>query len=116
MRSLAQRSAGASKEFRHLIGLSVERIDAGVTKVQLAGAAMTRIVGAIERVSTTVGEISAAASMQAEGIAQISHAVTEMDRTTQQIAALVEQATAATESLKTQAQGLAAMLTRFRTG
>ena len=115
VRTLAQRSAEAAREIRTLIGASVERIDAGVGKVQVAGQTMTRIVGAIERVSTTVGEISSAASQQAQGIEQVSQAVSEMDRNTQQNAALVEQATAATESLRTQAQTLASMLARFRT-
>ncbi len=115
VRTLAQRSADAAREIRTLIGTSVERIDAGVGKVQLAGQTMTRIVGAIERVSTTVGEISSAASQQAQGIEQVSQAVAEMDRNTQQNAALVEQASAATESLRTQAQTLASMLARFRT-
>jgi methyl-accepting chemotaxis protein len=115
VRTLAQRSAEAAREIRTLIGTSVERIDAGVGKVQLAGQTMTRIVGAIERVSTTVGEISSAASQQAQGIEQVSQAVAEMDRNTQQNAALVEEASAATESLRTQAQTLASMLARFRT-
>jgi methyl-accepting chemotaxis protein len=115
VRTLAQRSADAAREIRTLIGASVQRIDAGVGKVQLAGETMTRIVGAIERVTTTVGEISSAASQQAQGIEQVNQAVAEMDRNTQQNAALVEQASAATESLRTQAQSLASLLTGFRT-
>jgi methyl-accepting chemotaxis protein len=115
VRTLAQRSADAAREIRSLIGSSVERIDAGVGKVQLAGQTMTRIVGAIERVSTTVGEISSAATQQAQGIEQVSQAVSEMDRNTQQNAALVEQASAATESLRKQAKTLASTLARFRT-
>jgi methyl-accepting chemotaxis protein len=115
VRTLAQRSAEAAKEIRTLISSSVERIDTGVGKVQVAGQTMDRIVGAIQKVSVTVEEISTAAAQQAEGIAQVSQAVTEMDRNTQQNAALVEQAAAATESLKTQAQSLTGMLARFRT-
>jgi methyl-accepting chemotaxis protein len=115
VRTLAQRSAEAAREIRTLIGASVERIDAGVGKVQLAGQTMTRIVGAIDRVSTTVGEISSAASQQAHGIEQVSQAVSEMDRNTQQNAALVQEASAATDSLRTQVQTLAQMLARFRT-
>jgi methyl-accepting chemotaxis protein len=115
VRTLAQRSAGAAKEIRTLISSSVEQIDAGVGKVQLAGTTMNRIVGAIERVSTTVEEISSAAAQQAGGITQVSAAVHEMDRNTQQNAALVEQATAATETLRGQAQQLSEMLGRFRT-
>jgi len=115
VRTLAQRSAEAAKEIRSLIGSSVERIDVGVGKVRVAGETMNRIVGAIQRVSTTVEEISTAATQQAEGIGQISQAVSEMDRSTQQNAALVEQASAATESLRAQAQSLEQMISRFRT-
>ena len=115
VRTLAQRSAEAAKEIRTLISSSVEQIDAGVSKVQTAGQTMGRIVAAIERVSTTVEEISQATAEQAGGISQVSNAVSEMDRSTQQNAALVEQASAATESLKSQAQRLVEMLTRFRT-
>jgi methyl-accepting chemotaxis protein len=112
---LAQRSADAARDIRALIGTSGERIGAGVSKVQLAGQTMTRIVDAVERVSTTVGEISSAASQQALGIEQVSKAVSEMDRDTQRNAALVEQASAAAEALRTQARTLASMLARFRT-
>jgi methyl-accepting chemotaxis protein len=115
VRTLAHRSADAAKEIRTLISSSVERIESGVGKVNAAGQTMTRIVTAIENVSTTVGEISSAAAQQAGGIAQISQAVTEMDRSTQQNAALVEEASAATEALRGQAQSLVQMLTRFRT-
>ena len=115
VRSLAQRSSEAAKEIRTLIGSSVEQIDAGATKVQAAGKTMDRIIGAIERVSSTVDDISRAAAEQATGIAQVNQSVAEMDHSTQQNAAMVEQATAATEALNDQAQRLVQMLTRFRT-
>ena len=115
VRTLAQRSADAAKEIRSLIGSSVERIESGVGKVQAAGKTMDRIVTAISNVSTTVEEISSAAAQQAGGITQLSQAVSEMDRSTQQNAALVEQASAATEALRNEANSLVQMLTRFRT-
>ena len=115
VRTLAQRSADAAKEIRTLIQSSVDQIGVGAKKVQVAGDTMTRIVNAIEKVSHTVGEISQATGEQAGGISQVNDAVADMDRSTQQNAALVEQATAATETLKNEAQNLVGMLARFRT-
>ena len=115
VRSLAHRSAESAREIRTLIGSSVEQIDAGASQVQAAGQTMTRIIGAIERVSTTVDDIARAASEQATGIAQVNQTVAEMENSTQQNAAMVEQATAATDALNGQAQRLVQMLTQFRT-
>ncbi len=115
VRALAGRSSTAAKEIRGLIASSVEQIDAGVVKVQEAGTTMGRIVDAIQQVSRTVDDIARAATEQAHGIAQVNQAVSEMDKATQQNAAMVEQATAATESLKTQAEHLVESLARFRT-
>jgi methyl-accepting chemotaxis protein len=115
VRSLAQRSADAAREIRTLIGSSVEQIDAGAGKVQAAGHTMARIVAAIEGVAGTIDGISRAATEQAAGIAQVNQSVAAMDQTTQQNAAMVEQANAATESLRSQAERLVQMLTRFRT-
>ena len=115
VRSLAQRSGDAAREIRTLISSSVEQIDAGAGKVQAAGQTMGRIVGAIEKVAQTVDDISRAAAEQASGIAQVNQSVAEMDRSTQQNAAMVEQASAATESLRSQAAHLVRLLTRFRT-
>ncbi|XVJ68412.1 MAG: methyl-accepting chemotaxis protein [Rhizobacter sp.] len=115
VRTLAQRSADAAKEIRTLIQSSVDQIGVGAKKVQVAGDTMTRIVNAIEKVSHTVGEISQASSEQSSGISQVNDAVADMDRSTQQNAALVEEATAATETLKNEAQNLVGLLARFRT-
>jgi methyl-accepting chemotaxis protein len=115
VRTLAQRSADAAREIRMLISTSVEQIEAGAKKVQDAGQAMGRIVGAIEKVAKTVEDISHATGEQANGIAQVNQSVTEMDRSTQQNAAMVEQATAATVSLNQQAGRLVEMLGRFKT-
>ena len=115
VRSLAQRSGDAAREIRSLISSSVEQIDAGAGKVQAAGRTMGRIVGAIEKVAATVDDISRAAAEQASGIAQVNQSVAEMDRSTQQNASMVEQASAATESLRQQAAHLVQSLERFRT-
>ncbi len=115
VRSLAQRSAESAREIRTLIGSSVEQIDAGASQVQAAGQTMTRIIDAIERVSATVDDIARAAGEQATGIAQVNQTVAEMENSTQQNAAMVEEATAATDALNGQARRLVQMLTRFRT-
>lgn len=115
VRTLAQSSAGAAKEIKLLIGSSVDRINTGVLKVEAAGKTMDKIVASISKVSSTMGEISNASSQQAAGIAQLSQGVAEMDRSTQQNAALVEEASAATESLRNEASTLVRLLSQFRT-
>ncbi|RTL41996.1 MAG: HAMP domain-containing protein [Burkholderiales bacterium] len=115
VRSLAQRSGEAAKEIRTLIGSSVEQVERGTARVQVAGDTMTRVVESIQRVSQMVGDITRAASAQASDIAQVNQAIMEMDKTTQQNAAMVEEATAATESLRAQSERLVESLARFKT-
>ncbi len=115
VRVLAQRSAEAAKQIRGLIGDSVQQIHDGSGKVQRAGETMSRVVEAIHGVSQVVDGISRASSEQADGIGQVNQSVSKMDVVTQQNAALVEQAAAATESLKTQAARVVELLGRFRT-
>jgi methyl-accepting chemotaxis protein len=114
VRSLAQRSAEAAKEIKGLIGASVERVQAGSKLVADAGQTMGEIVGSVKRVSDVIGEITVASSEQSDGIGQVNTAVTQLDQMTQQNAALVEESTAAAESLRTQAQRLAQALAGFR--
>jgi len=114
VRTLAQRSAAAAKEIKTLIGSSVEQVASGARLVGDAGTTMSEIVASVQRVSDIVGEITAAASEQSCGIGQVNGAVTELDRMTQQNAALVEQSAAAAESLKEQAQRLADVVSTFR--
>ncbi|MFP5397520.1 MAG: methyl-accepting chemotaxis protein [Gammaproteobacteria bacterium] len=114
VRSLAQRSAEAAKEIKALIGTSVERVHEGTRLVGEAGATMDEIMASAQRVSDIIGEISAAAGEQSQGIGQVGAAVSELDRMTQQNAALVEQSAAAAESLRDQAQRLAAVVATFR--
>ena len=114
VRSLAQRSAEAAKEIKTLIGASVERVETGSRLVQDAGSTMGEIVSSVRRVTDIIGEISAAASEQSGGIGQVNIAVNQLDQMTQQNAALVEESTAAAESLKDQAQRLAGVVGAFR--
>jgi methyl-accepting chemotaxis protein len=114
VRSLAQRSAEAAREIKSLISASVERVDQGTRQVDEAGATMTEVVSAIERVTQIVSEISTASEDQSEGVRQVGSAVTQMDQTTQQNAALVEQSAAAADSLQQQAQQLVQAVAVFR--
>ncbi|AVT03724.1 methyl-accepting chemotaxis protein [Paracidovorax avenae] len=116
VRSLAGRSADAAKEIKNLIGASVERVTAGNALVDQAGATMQEIVGAINRVTDIMGEISAASVEQASGVNQVGEAVTQMDRATQQNAALVEEMAAAAGSLKKQAEDLVRGVATFQLG
>ena len=113
VRSLAQRSSEAAKEIRGLIGASVEQVAAGTNKVYAAGQTMQRIVTSIEQVSTMVAEISRATAEQADAIQGVNDAVSDMDRNTQQNAALVEESAAAAESLRVQAAGLVQAVSVF---
>uniref|UniRef100_UPI0026F4150D methyl-accepting chemotaxis protein n=1 Tax=Pelomonas sp. KK5 TaxID=1855730 RepID=UPI0026F4150D len=114
VRSLAQRSAEAAREIKTLIGASVERVETGSRLVQEAGTSMTDIVDSVRRVQDIIGEITAAASEQSEGIGQVNSSVGKLDQMTQQNAALVEQSAAAAESLKEQAQRLVEAVAVFR--
>jgi len=114
VRALAQRSATASREIKGLIGDSVSKVEAGSRLVEGAGLTMREIVADVERVSTVVRDICVAASSQSAGLGEVNSAVHQLDDTTQQNAALVEQSTAAAESLREQAQGLQQLVNRFQ--
>jgi methyl-accepting chemotaxis protein len=114
VRSLAQRSAGAAKEIKTLIGSSVEKVGSGSRLVDDAGRSMDDIVTQVRRVSELIGEISTATAEQSTGIGQVSTAVTQLDQVTQQNAALVEESAAAAESLKHQASRLAEIVSVFK--
>ncbi len=114
VRSLAQRSAEAAREIKSLIGASVERVEGGARLVAQAGQTMTEIVSSVQRVSAMIGDITHASSEQAAGLGEVNNAVSELDRMTQQNAALVEQSAAAAESLKEQAARLAELVSAFR--
>ncbi|NRF70679.1 HAMP domain-containing protein [Aquincola sp. S2] len=114
VRALAQRSATASREIKGLIGDSVDKVEAGSKLAEGAGSAMREIVADVERVSSVVGDICSRASSQSSGLGEVNAAVRQIDDVTQQNAALVEQSTAAAESLREQAQGLQELVNRFR--
>lgn len=114
VRELAQRSAQAAREIKSLIETSLGKIEAGSELVQSAGATMQEIVSAVENVTTTIEEIGAATTEQSNGIGQVNLAVTQLDQTTQQNAALVEESSAAAESLREQAEILNEAVARFR--
>ena len=114
VRSLAQRSAQAAKEIKGLITESVHKVEDGSRLVNEAGQTMGEIVAAITHVTETVAQIAVASQEQSNGIAQVNTAITQMDQVTQRNAALVEQATAAAESMRQQAQSLARSVAVFR--
>jgi methyl-accepting chemotaxis protein len=114
VRALAGRSAEAAKEIKNLIGASVEGVDSGSRLVAEAGQTMNEIVNAVQRVADIIGEISAATGEQANGISQVNTAVNQLDQMTQQNAALVEESTAAAQSLKDQATRLTQLVGTFK--
>jgi methyl-accepting chemotaxis protein len=116
VRNLAQRSAAAAKEIKTLIGDSVARVDAGTKQVDAAGKTMEEIVDSVNKVSILIAEIAAASREQSSGIGQINTAVAQMEQVVQQNASLVEEASAATESMKEQASMLMQAVSRFNVG
>jgi len=113
VRNLAQRSAAAAKEIKTLIDDSVEKVGSGTRLVEQAGTTMHEVVSSIRQVTDIVAEISAATQEQNDGIAQIHRAITEMDGTTQQNSALVEETAAAAETLREQADMLEQTVAAF---
>ncbi|OEZ57938.1 methyl-accepting chemotaxis protein II [Duganella sp. HH105] len=114
VRNLAQRSAAAAKEIKALIDDSVEKVGSGTKLVEQAGTTMQEVVASIKQVTDIVGEISAATQEQNDGIAQVHQAVTQMDQTTQQNSALVEQTAAAAQTLRDQADKLEQVVSAFK--
>ncbi|MCL5622547.1 methyl-accepting chemotaxis protein, partial [Escherichia coli] len=114
VRTLASRSAQAAKEIEGLISESVRLIDQGSGEVVAAGNTMTDIVDAVKRVTDIMLEIAAASDEQSRGIVQVSQAISEMDKVTQQNASLVEEASAAAASLEEQAARLTEAVGTFR--
>jgi methyl-accepting chemotaxis protein len=114
VRTLAQRSAGAAREIKGLIEESLTKAQAGSALADQAGQAMGEIVGQVERVRQLIADINSATNQQADGIGQINEAVTQLDRATQQNAALVEESAAAASSLQQQAEQLVQAVAAFR--
>lgn len=114
VRSLAQRSAAAAKEIKVLIDDSVAKVDDGCKLVEQAGATMDEVVQSVQHVTDIMGQITRASQEQTSGIEQINRAISQMDEVTQQNASLVEQAAAASESMKDKADLLAQVVSVFR--
>ncbi len=114
VRSLAGRSAEAAKEIKRLIGDSVEKVAQGSELVAKAGSTMQGVVASVQRMTDIMGEITHASTEQSAGIERVTHTIHDMDKSTQQNAALVEQAAAAADSLRTQAQGLEEVVSLFQ--
>ena len=116
VRNLAQRSAEAAKEIKGLITTSVSNVDTGAIQVAQAGESMQEIVNSVRRVTDLIGEITASATEQRDGISQVNQAVNNLDQMTQQNAALVEESSAAASAMHEQAQRLASVVSMFNLG
>ncbi len=114
VRTLAQRSATAAKEIKTLINESVEQVERGSKLVNQAGTTMGDVVASVQRVSSIIGEITQASQSQSQGIEAVNTSIHHMDGVTQQNAALVEEAAAAAESMKNQANHLAQVVSVFK--
>ena len=114
VRNLAQRSAGAAKEIKALIGDSVEQVDNGAKLVHEAGATMGEVVASVQRMTALMADIASASQEQSAGIEQVNQAIAQMDHVTQQNAALVEQAAAAAASMQDQAAALTQVVGVFQ--
>jgi len=114
VRSLAQRSSAAAAEIKTIIGESGQAVAAGAALVHDACASMAEINSSVAKVSAAIGEIRNASSEQADGVGQVNLAVSELDRATQQNAALVEETAAAADSLKEQAIRLSDAMAQFK--
>ncbi|PKM07144.1 MAG: methyl-accepting chemotaxis protein [Gammaproteobacteria bacterium HGW-Gammaproteobacteria-4] len=115
VRNLAQRSAGAAKEIKGLISDSVDKVGVGTGLVDESGRTLAQIVESVKKVTDIVGEIAAANHEQTAGIDQVNRAVISMDEMTQQNAALVEEAAAASRAMQDQAETLSQQIGFFRT-
>ena len=114
VRTLAQRSAQAAREIKTLISSSVEQVDRGGQLVGEAGSTMEEVVRSVESVRQLIGDIATTVQAQTQSVGEVNAAIVQLDGMTQQNAALVEESAAAAESLKVQADGLLAAVSKFR--
>jgi methyl-accepting chemotaxis protein len=114
VRTLAQRSAAASREIKALIGDSTQQVEDGARRADAAGQTMREVVQAVAQVAALIAEIASASTEQTAGIGQVGTAVAQMDLVVQQNASLVEESAAAAESMKEQATALVRSVSRFR--
>jgi methyl-accepting chemotaxis protein len=116
VRALAQRSSDASKQIKQLISKSSQQVDRGVNLVNETGRSLKEIVSSVTDIATLVADIAATAKEQATGISEINSAVSQLDQVTQQNAAMVEESTAASHSMREEANSLSNMVSRFKIG
>jgi methyl-accepting chemotaxis protein len=114
VRNLAQHSASAAKEIKQLIGESTGAIESGAGIASAAGGTMREILGRVQQVADLLHAIDGASSEQAAGIAKVRRVIADMDEATQQNAAMVEQAAAAAETMRAQAEELTGVVATFR--
>ncbi|TWI62089.1 methyl-accepting chemotaxis protein [Pseudoduganella lurida] len=114
VRNLAQRSAGAAREIKELIGNSVDQVDQGTQLVRKAGETMADVVSSVHRVTDIIAEITSAGREQTAGIDQVNEAIVQIDQVTQQNAALVDDAAQAATALREQVAGLALAASAFK--
>ena len=114
VRSLAQHSAGAAKEIKKLLGESAGEIEAGTGIAQGAGDTMRAVLGKVHEVATILGAIHGASEQQAHGVAKVGQAIAEIDLSTQQNAAMVEESAAAAASMREQAAALSTLVGTFQ--
>ena len=114
VRNLAQRSATAAKEIKMLIKDSVQKIEEGSRLVDDSGSTLNTIVDSVKKVTSIISDIAAASAEQASGIEEVNRAITQMDEGTQQNAALVEEAAAASESMSEEATNLNRLMDFFK--
>jgi methyl-accepting chemotaxis protein len=116
VRALAQRSAEAAKEIKTLISASSQQVERGVGLVGETGKVLERILTQVTSINGAVTEIAASAAEQATGLQQVNTAINQMDQVTQQNAAMVEQATAASHALAGESEALSKLIARFELG
>ncbi len=116
VRSLAQRSASAAKEIKNLISASVEKVDVGAKLVDQAGATMNEVVASVRSVTSIISEITSASHEQTQGLELINQAISRLDQSTRQNAALVEESAAAAGALQEQAESLTQTVSVFKLG
>lgn len=115
VRALAQRSSEAAKEIKSLINASSKQVETGVDLVSRTGDALQEIVARVEQITGLVADISASTHEQSSGLSQVNTAINQMDQVTQQNAAMVEESTAASQSLATEASSLSELVAQFKT-
>jgi methyl-accepting chemotaxis protein len=116
VRALAQRSSEAAKQIKALIGQSAEQVQGGVALVGKAGDVLTKIAGHINHISELISNIASGAEEQSIGIGEINIGVTQLDKVTQQNAAMVQESTSNSHALKGDAESLAELVSRFKLG